>query len=402
MGIAVVGAIFYALINSQHIGLLIQRTIGPYSDTLAEHGFASTDPDIWQNIAGRHEVAIILHSSDGEVVAWDNTGRPVDAGQALKLGRGLISAGRSSGDGRRVTFVYSLWSFRSGHHQLLIGLAVMVVVIVGSAFWFLNRQLRPLAWLHSGVEAVARGDFKARVPVVRNDEIGRVAEAFNVMTSRIGEMIDDRERLLADVSHELRSPIARMKVALELMPEGDKREALARDVKEMESLIAVLLEREALRSRAGRFEGEQIDVRGIAGQVVAAFADQGPGVEFVCDSATPLHADPELIKLLIQNLVDNAVKFSYPDSEPVVVKLETDDDQVVLRVTDDGIGIPQGSEDQLFKPFVKGDPARGHGVGYGIGLSLCQRIVQLHGGSIRLQARAPRGTDVVVTLGSES
>ncbi len=129
---------------------------------------------------------------------------------------------------------------------------------------------------------------------------------------------------------------------------------------------------------------------------------RGPGVEFVCDSAAPLHADPELIKLLIQNLVDNAVKFSHPDSTPVIVELETDNDQVVLRVTDDGIGIPQGSEDQLFKPFVKGDPARGHGVGYGIGLSLCQRIVQLHGGSIRLQARAPRGTDVVVTLGSES
>jgi signal transduction histidine kinase len=274
----------------------------------------------------------------------------------------------------------------------------MVVAVVGSGFWFLQRQLKPLAWLHTGVEAVARGDFKARVPVVRNDEIGQVAGAFNEMASRVGEMIDDRERLLADVSHELRSPIARMKVALEFVPQGDKRDSLALDLKEMENLIAVLLEREELRSRAGRLDGENVDLDAVVGEVAAAFADQGPGVEFVSGGLVTIHADPALMKLLIQNLVDNAIKFSRPDSRPVVAKLETVEDQVVVRVADDGIGIPAGSEKRLFEPFVKLDRARGHGVGYGIGLNLCQRIVQLHGGTIRLRPREPRGTEAVVTL----
>jgi signal transduction histidine kinase len=201
------------------------------------------------------------------------------------------------------------------------------------------------------------------------------------------------------VSHELRSPLARMKVALEFMPEGAKREALAKDIREMENLIAVLLEREGLRSRADRFEGEQIDLKGIVGQVVASFSGCGPGVEFVCVSEAPLHADPELLRLLIQNLVDNAVKFSHPDSAPVAVKLKAEKAGLVLTVEDDGIGIPPGSSEQLFKPFVKGDASRGHGVGYGVGLSLCQRIVQLHGGTIRLRERLPRGTTVEVTLG---
>ena len=137
----------------------------------------------------------------------------------------------------------------------MAGLVIMVLAVVGSGFWFLHRQLKPLSGLRNGVDAVARGDFDARVPVVRNDEIGQVAGAFNEMAGRVGEMIDDRERLLADVSHELRSPIARMKVALEFMPEGDKRNALSRDLKEMESLITVLLERESLRSRTGRRRG---------------------------------------------------------------------------------------------------------------------------------------------------
>jgi signal transduction histidine kinase len=395
IGVALVGAAFYGAVNSHFLSLVIGRTLGPYSDTLAEHGFASPDSDIWQRMAARHDVTILIQPPVGDPVAFDIDGEPLSPST---LGEGQIRATRTGADGTRVTFYWTLWSFEHSHMAMMGGLLVMVTLVVGSAFWFLQQQLKPLAWLHSGVDAVARGDFKTRVPVVRNDEIGHVAKAFNEMASRVGEMIDDRERLLADVSHELRSPIARMKVALEFMPEGDKRESLARDMREMENLIAVLLEREELRSRTGRLEGQDMDLEAIAGEVAATFGDQGPGVELISDGAISIHADPALIKLLIQNLVDNAVKFSRADSRPVAVKLECTKDDVTLRVTDDGIGIPDGSDERLFEPFVKLDRARGHRVGYGIGLNLCQRIVQLHGGTIRLLPREPRGTEAVVTL----
>ena len=395
IGIGLVAAVFYAMVNNHFLGAIISRPLGPYSNTLAEAGFASTDPEIWRKMAARHDVKILVEPVDGDPVAFGHSGEPLDP---ATLAEGRIVAVRTGLDGTRVSFHWTLLSFEESHLPLLAGLLVMVTAVVGSAFWFLHRQLKPLTGLHTGVEAVARGDFKARVPVVRNDEIGQVAKAFNVMASRVGEMIDDRERLLADVSHELRSPIARMKVALEFVPQGDKRDALARDLKEMENLIAVLLEREALRSRAGRLDGEDVDLHAVAGEVAAAFADQGPGVEFVSDGAVTIHGDPALMKLLIQNLIDNGVKFSRPDSRPVVVKLETGTDPVVLRVADDGIGIPAGREKQLFEPFVKVDRARGHRVGYGIGLNLCQRIVRLHGGTIRLHPREPRGIEAVVTL----
>ena len=116
------------------------------------------------------------------------------------------------------------------------------------------------------------------------------------------------------------------------------------------------------------------------------------------DWAAAIHADPALMKLLVQNLVDNAVKFSRPDSRPVVTQLEDTEDHVVLRVADDGIGIPAGSEERLFEPFFKLNRARGHRAGYGIGLNLCRRIVELHDGTIRLLPREPRGTEAVVTL----
>ncbi len=397
VGVAVVGAIFYGMVNNHFLGLILSRTLGPYSDALAEHVFANPDPGLWQKMAKRHGVMILVESPSGESVAFGAQGERLPL-NSPELQQSEIRSIRTAADGTKVTFYWKVWSFRESHLVLLAGLVIMILSVVGSAFWFLQRQLKPLAWLQTGVEAVARGDFKARVPIVRNDEIGQVAGAFNAMASRVGQMIDDRERLLADVSHELRSPIARMKVALEFVPEGDKRDALDRDLREMEKLIAVLLEREELRSRSGRLEGEQVDLDALTGEVVAAFADRGPGVEFVSGGALTIHADPALMKLLIQNLLDNAVKFSRPDSRPVVAKLETATDQVILRVADDGIGIPTGSEEKIFEPFVKLNQARGHGVGYGIGLNLCQRIVQLHGGTIRLLPREPRGTEAVVTL----
>ena len=100
----------------------------------------------------------------------------------------------------------------------------------------------------------------------------------------------------------------------------------------------------------------------------------------------------------MQNLVDNAVKFSHEDSEPVEITLTQHRDRVVIVIADDGIGVPEGNLDALFEPFVKLDPARDHGRGYGVGLDLCRRIVHLHRGTITLAPRRPRGTEAVVTL----
>lgn len=397
VGVGLVGAVFYSLLNSHYLATVLVRSLGPYSDTLAEHAFTHPDPETWRQMAMKHQVTIIVEPAGGGRVAFDARGEPLPE-EPPRPGLRQIQAVRTADDGTRVTLYWPLWSFREGFVPLLAGLMIMITAVVGSAFWFLQRQLKPLAWLRGGVDAVARGNFSTRVPVVRDDEIGQVAGAFNEMASRVGRMIEDRERLLADVSHELRSPIARMKVALELMPEGEKREALARDLKEMEILISVLLEREALRSRAGRRQSEDVDLVAIAGEVAASFAGRGPGVEIVSDGEATLRGDPALMKLLIHNLVDNAVKFSRPGDGPVVAAVESDGDQVVLRVRDEGPGIPPGSEERIFEPFVKLNPARGHHTGYGIGLNLCQRIVQLHGGTIRLHPREPRGTEALVTL----
>lgn len=392
-----VGALFYGMIHNHYMGDVIGRRLGPYSDALAEHAFEHRDPDVWRQMAEAHQVAILVEPPGGEPRGFDEWGRPI-AEPPSDLTSRRARAERTAADGTRITLYWTLWSFHDSHLPLLAGLLVMVSGVVGAAFWFLHRQLAPLAWLRTGVEAVARGDFGIRVPVVRSDEIGQVARSFNDMAGQVGRMIEDRERLLADVSHELRSPIARMRVALELVPGGDKRDALVRDLREMESLIKALLEREELRRRAGRLEGREIDLGDTAREVVTELAGRTPGVELIRSGSVRIQADPALMKALIQNLVDNGIKFSLADSRPVAVSVEAENGRAVLRVTDDGPGIPAGSEKKVFEPFVKLDRARGHHVGYGLGLNICERIVALHGGTIRLVRREPRGTEALVTL----
>jgi len=296
-----------------------------------------------------------------------------------------------------IFFFYLSLRMSAREHFIFMGCFLIALIFV--SHWYQRGQLRPLLALRAGVEGVARGDLKTRVAVARNDEIGQVAEAFNQMTHRVEQMVAGRERLLADVSHELRSPLARIKVALELLPEGDKRESIRRDVREMETLISVLLERERLSARAESLAVAETDLTALVRRVVDGFAERAPGVVFEDDAESVVaEVDGELVRLLVQNLVDNAVKFSRPDSRPVEVRLRTEDDRIELLVSDDGPGIPADDVERVFEPFVKLDPARGHRRGYGLGLNLCWRVVEAHRGTIEALPNPGGGTVLRVVL----
>ena len=137
----------------------------------------------------------------------------------------IRAAGGPNGRGEAAEYP-TLWWF-------IIGL----LILLGAVYFVQLSQLKPLRWLKEGVERVSEGDLSTRVPVVRMDEIGQVGRAFNQMTGRVEQMLNDHDRLMADVSHELRSPLARMKLALELMPEGSKREQIAFSAMKCASLL---------------------------------------------------------------------------------------------------------------------------------------------------------------------
>jgi signal transduction histidine kinase len=288
---------------------------------------------------------------------------------------------------------------RRAHSHILWMLHGVMALIVLLAYLVLRRSLRPLRALHEGVARLSEGELDVTVPSRTRDEFGALAEAFNQMVRRISEMLRARDQLLLDVSHELRSPLTRVKVALALMPEGDKRQRIEADVAEMEAMIAELLELERLREGRG-LRRERLDLVALLREVAEGFQDRPPGVRFV--AATPeiwAEVDGEKIRVVLRNLLENAFKYSLADSRPVEVTVKTDGEAVIVVVADDGPGLPADDLHNLFEPFFRVDRSRSKkSGGYGLGLSICKRIVEAHGGRIEAANRSGRGAEFTITL----
>lgn len=361
-------------------------------------GHIGQDPAMAQAAARNHKMGVVLTTKDG-TFAFGPDGRattPEHLAEHIPQARTIVVQGHGdmqysfylNDSAEAGTGIVGLWALIGG---LLFLLGVVYVVQLS--------QLRPLRWLKEGVDKVSEGNLSTRVPVVRMDEIGQVGRAFNRMTERVERMIEDHDRLMADVSHELRSPLARIKVALEMLPEGNKREQIARDIREMEGLTSALLERERIKGRAAQPHRDNVDLVAAIKAVIGSVRGRGPGIELVASpESLVVTGDEALLKVLMQNVFENALKFSLEDSAPVEVSLLENEAGASIIVDDDGIGVPGDMSTRVLEPFVKLDPSRGHRRGYGLGLNLCLRIVQAHAGDIRIEPREPRGTRVVITL----
>ena len=361
-------------------------------------GRIGEDPDIAKFAARNHGMGVLLTTRDG-VYAFGPDGEPVTP-EFLAENHSNVRTILVQGHGGIGYSFYLSDSDASGSDQSVLWLLIGgLLFLVGVVYVVQLSQLRPLRWLKESVEKVSAGDLSTRVPVVRMDEVGQVARAFNHMTERVEQMLNDHDRLMADVSHELRSPLARMKVALEMLPEGDKREQIATDIREMEALTSALLERERIKNRTAQPNRTEVDLAALTRGVIGGFVGRNPAVVLAeSPEAISVQADEALLKVLLQNLLENSVKFSLKDSGPVEVRLARGDESVTVRIDDDGRGIPEDMTERVLEPFVKLDPSRGHRSGYGLGLNLCQRIVEAHNGSIKIQSREPRGTSVIVEL----
>src|SRR5262245_8102996 len=214
------------------------------------------------------------------------------------------------------------------------GRLVVMTGVVLTTHMVLRRLLEPLRGLNEGVARLGAGELDVTLSSKTRDEFGRLTDAFNRMVGRVREMIAARDQLLLDVSHELRSPLTRMKVALELMPRSDQRTRLAADVAEMERLIAELLEMERLRGGGG-IRRTRVDLVPILRTVAESFKDRPPGVRLVSPSrAIPVDVDAEGVRTVLRNLLENATKYSPPRSPSVELFAIRDGDVVVVRVTD--------------------------------------------------------------------
>jgi signal transduction histidine kinase len=281
----------------------------------------------------------------------------------------------------------------------IAGLLLIVSALLALAYYAIRRMLAPLRALTEGVATAGRGDLRYRVATAGRDEFSRLGSAFNDMLARIEGMVQAKEQLLIDVSHELQSPLARMKMALQLMKDERSRQHLARDVGQMEQMVAEVLESARLASSPGALDRQPTDVAGLVAGTLQPYLASTPGVELAAPPALAALVDGARLAIVLRNLVDNALKYTEAAGPKVSVTLAANAEGFELSVRDFGPGIPDDEIPRLFEPFYRIDQSRSKQTGgYGLGLSLCQRIVSAHGGTIGVSNAAPHGLKITVWL----
>lgn len=284
------------------------------------------------------------------------------------------------------------------HVALIVG---VIALILAGSYVIVRWLFRPLDWLTHGVTEIAGGNLGHQVPIRSCDELGRLTAALNDMGGRVREMLHARDRLLLDVSHELRSPLTRMKVALEFVREGSVREKLEQEILELEAMVTELLESERLNSNHGGLIVSEVDLVALVRELAESYSTQESGIRVVDAPPTlPARVDRDRLRMAVRNVLENAVKHSFPERGPVLVRVVTVDGKAVeVSVQDHGPGIPVEEHQRIFEPFYRVDKSRARATGgYGLGISLAKKIMIAHGGDILLASQPGEGSTFTLVL----
>jgi len=331
----------------------------------------------------------------------------------------------------RQQFLRSSMTTPDGHHYTLVielppppegmfgphGLPIFVGILSsGLVCYLLARYLTsPIARLRAATQKLAEGDLGARAGVPqsrRHDEMAELMRDFNRMAERLEKLVNAQRRLLTDISHELRSPLARLNVALELARQrsgsaaGSALDRIDRETSRLNQLIQKLLTIARLDGGDEFIQKSPLHLEHLISEIAkdAAFEAQDRHCEVELDVVDDCVVDgnARLLQSAIENVVRNAVRYTEPGTN-VQVRLEqgmgVKGPEAVVRVTDSGPGVPEDALDKLFRPFYRIDDARGRQTGgVGLGLAITERAVALHGGSIRAVNRPQGGLMVEIRL----
>ncbi len=268
----------------------------------------------------------------------------------------------------------------------------------------------PLARIRSSARRVARGDLSARVgklPFGRSAEILALANEFDQMAARLKELVEGQQRLIRDVSHEMRSPLSRLRVAIELAREHsspattEQLDRIEREAMRLEEMIGQSIQLSRMETTA-QTRAETIALDELVADIVAdaAFEAQARPCALHIAQSTPLsvHAESDLLTSAIENVVRNAVNYTSVGST-IDLRLDRVENQARLRVRDAGPGVPSADEAKIFEPYFRTDTARQRkSGGSGLGLAIAKRAIERQGGRIRAQNADGGGLEVEIRV----
>jgi signal transduction histidine kinase len=360
---------------------------------------------------------IIVENDKGEVIGTAQTrpgrkrGEELEFDVVTKDGQQLnISLPRPQRPpGAAAPWVRPPFSF--GWMLFIVGLAVAL-----GAYPIIRRLTMRLESLQRGVERWGAGDLSTRLQADGQDEVAFLARRFNHAAERIETLMDSHKSLLANASHELRSPLARIRMSLELLKvdtNSPQRQEISRSITELDQLIDEILLASRLDAKQADVEPfETVDLTGLAAEECARVgadlsADLGPGGQTAQaglgmsanSHALTVQGSPRLLRRLIRNLLENARRYSTGDVSLELSQLRVGTQQLAaIQVHDRGPGVPAAQRERIFEPFYRLPGASEREGGVGLGLALVKSISQRHGGSVRCEGRPGGGASFIVEL----
>ena len=275
-----------------------------------------------------------------------------------------------------------------------LGLTAALVALV--VLLAVRRIARPMRDLAVAADALGRGEAVPPLPEAGPLEVRRTTRAFNRMQERLRRFVDDRTRVLAAISHDLRTPITSLRLRAELVEEEETRERMLATLEEMQRTVEASLE--FARDAASQEETRVVDLAALAESVVSDLADLGGDVALEPAARTPYACRPAGLRRALRNLIENALAYG----GRARVRLEAAPRQLRLMVEDDGPGVPAAMLERVFEPFVRLEGSRSRETGgIGLGLAIARTIARGHGGDVTLRNRPEGGLEAAILLPAE-
>jgi signal transduction histidine kinase len=270
----------------------------------------------------------------------------------------------------------------------LMALATVLIVIV-----VVQHTTKGLRHLAAAADKLGRGEVIDPLTEVGPDEVKRTTSAFNLMNERLQRFIESRTRMLAAISHDLRTPITALRIRAELVPDEENRTRMLATLQEMQELAEATLA--MIREDATREDSNTVELNALAESVCDDLADMGTDVVYTGRARLTYRCRANGLKRVLRNLVENAAKYGQRSR----VRLESNASNIIFTIDDDGPGIPAKDIERVFQPFVRLEESRNKATGgFGLGLSIARSIVRSHGGDLTLENRREGGLRATVQL----
>jgi len=388
----------------QHISSSIFPHLYHYFEKISTEMGMPPDPVIAKRISEELDIAIMIQ---GDQLNWssEKLAIPLERIQfhsqdnyshALHQGRFIIRIQQGT---HQISFISHHNGSLSNRIWLLVRSLLGMLIVLTIMYFLLRWIISPLKPIQRGIKRIGSGELSHRIQIKRQDELGDLAVDINVMADDIENMLAAKQQLLLAISHELRSPVTRAKVALSLLPDSAIKDGLGQDMHEIEHMITELLEAERFNQRHQVLNLSEVDINQLIMEVIQYYHPPQK-IEIIQQLEHHLAiqtVDRSRLQFMIKNLLDNAKKHRKQAKDSISIITDQQQDHWSITVRDQGKGISAKHIPHLTEPFYRVDPSRQRETGgYGLGLYLVKMIVEAHQGKLKISSKENHGTSVTL------